>query len=341
MPEVAPGVEIRSRAQAEAWAAGRLAPAERVADGVWALCVPMPGPGLPFTIAYALTGDDGVHLIDAGWDDDESLAALTAGLAESGHTLGDVRTVVATHFHPDHLGLSGRLRALAGARVVLSATDHTILTQAAARETPEAHEADLRTWGVPRERWAGLPARGRDTLAHSTGEPDIALADGDVLRLAGHTLRVLATPGHSGGHICLIDDERRLLYSGDHVLPGINPGVGIGALPDADPLADYLDSLDRLGPYDDYDVLPGHEYRFTGLAARRAQIAAHHLRRTAEVAALLSELGDAPVWEYARRLTWSHGWEGLHGFHLLSALRQTALHRDFVRSGHADRYLSR
>ncbi|WP_313354736.1 MBL fold metallo-hydrolase [Microbacterium sp.] len=321
-----------SRAQLAAWDA-RVQPAvEQVAPDVWAIPVPIPAGTIPHTLSYALVADDGVHLIDPGWDAPESLDALASGLAVIDRTLDDVRTVIATHFHPDHLGAADALRRTVGARVVFSGVEDAVLQQETAPEAYDSavYRAQLREWGVPADRWDELLASfDRPALVAPAG-PDDAVADGDVLELSGHRLRVIATPGHTDGHICLVDDERRLLYSGDHVLPRIFPGVGIGVLPGADPLADYFDSLDLLAPYDEHTVLPGHEYGFRGLGARRAQLIGHHLRRTTELAALLEEDAGRTVWEYARRLTWTAGWEGMTGFWLHSALRQTELHRDYA-----------
>ncbi|WP_375385269.1 MBL fold metallo-hydrolase [uncultured Microbacterium sp.] len=332
-----------SSAQAAAWSAGRRPTPEEVAPDVWAVAVPIPEGTIPHTLSYVLLSPDGgVHVIDPGWDHPDVIHALTDALSGLDRRLEDVRTVIATHFHPDHLGAAGRLREISGAEVMLSATEREVLAQetAPARLDLDAYASVLDAWEVPGERREELSASfGRPSLVDDL-EPSRMLGDGDTVVLAGHVLGVVQTPGHTSGHICLIDDGRRVLYSGDHVLPGIYSGIGIGTLPGSDPLGDYLDSLDRLAPFDEFTVLPGHEFRFSGLGERRRQIAEHHLTRTREVAALVDELGDASVWDYARRVTWTSGWNGLTGFWLHSALRQTELHRDFVRSGRSGRRLT-
>lgn len=335
-------VEPLSVPQLAAWDAGATPVAEQVAPDVWAIPVPIPAGTIPHTLCYALLDDGGVHLIDPGWGDDAGIEALEAGLGSAGSRLGDVRTAIATHFHPDHLGAASVLRELVGARVVFSAVEQRVLRSETAPEATDAetYRTTLREWGVPDSEWDELLASFDRPSLVSSGAPDLPIGHDSVLELGRHRLRVIATPGHTDGHVCLVDEARGLLYSGDHVLPRIYSGIGIGTLPGSDPLGDYFDSLDRLAPYDRYTVLPGHEYRFRGLAARRAQLIAHHLRRTAEVAALQDELGDAPVWEYARRLTWTAGWAGMRGFWLHSALRQTALHREYARTEGARRRLS-
>lgn len=329
-------VRAASPSQRAAWVAGRLPVPEEVAAGVWAIGTPIPAGTLSHTLTYLLLSDDGgVHVVDPGWDGEDGIRLLTSALEEVGRSIADVRTVIATHFHPDHLGNAGRLRELTGARIVLSATERQVLAQ----ETSTAHRdraeytRRLDEWGVPEHRRTELEESfDRPSLVDDL-VPDVLVADGDVVELPGHRLEIVATPGHTDGHVCLVDAARGIVYTGDHVLPGIYSGIGIGTLPGSDALGDYLDSLDRLAPFDGLQALPGHEYRFDGLGARRAAIAAHHLRRTAEVAALIPELEEAPVWEYARRLSWTAGWHGLDGFWLHSALRQTALHLEFVRSG--------
>src|SRR4051795_11896084 len=90
-------------ARAEAAAAVAEAP------GVWSIRVPFPDNPLGYTLVYALeTAAGGPVLVDAGWDDPASLAALERGLAAIGTAVSDVRGVLVTHHHPDHHGLAGR-----------------------------------------------------------------------------------------------------------------------------------------------------------------------------------------------------------------------------------------
>lgn len=330
-------------AERDAWEAGLLREPADLGDGLWSIPVAIPEGTLPGTLAYALVGGDGVHLIDPGWDTPENLGRIENALEAAGRSLPDIATVVVTHHHPDHLGLAERVRSLTGARIVMSDAERRVLAVVAdpiARD-PESYRATLVRWGVPHERHAELVASFARPSLTGDVEPDVLVGDGDVLEIGGRRLEVVATPGHTGGHICLADRDARLLFTGDHVLPRIYSGVGIGVLDGTEPMGDLLASLDRLSEFDDFTVLPGHEFRFTGLAARRARIAAHHLRRTGEVAALAAELGDRSVWTYASRLTWTAGWHGLDGFWLHSALRQTEMHLGLVRSGRAAGWLSR
>lgn len=316
----------------------------RIAADVWQVFSPIPEGTIDNTLTYVLVDSGGrIHLVDPGWGSDHNLAQLERSLAAIGFGLADVASVIATHHHPDHLGIAGRLREISGARVIMSTIEFAVLERQLAPETRDraAYEAMLDSWAVPAERRPELRAQFDRPAWLEPVVPDLGVAEADVLALDGHDLLVVATPGHTGGHICLVDDRRGLIYTGDHVLPQIYAGVGIGSLAGAHPLADYVDSLARLAPWDELTVLPGHEHTFTGLRQRRQDIARHHLRRTEEVLALTHRLGDAPVWEYARQMTWTSGWDGLINFWLHSALTQTSMHLDVVRSGRIDDLLGR
>ncbi|MCC9196827.1 MBL fold metallo-hydrolase [Arthrobacter sp. zg-Y820] len=329
-------VRPTSAGQQTALQSSRLPRPELVADNVWAIAAPIPEGGVTYTLSYVLLSGDSASfsILDPGWDSPGNLDALHRSLGLIGLTLEHLSTVVATHHHPDHLGIAATLRAMTGARVVLSREERAVLTHQLSPElrSPASYSRVLEAWGVPAARRGELTAAFARPPAFSDIEPDLLLDDGDMLDLGSHSLTALATPGHTGGHLCFADNERKLLYTGDHILPQIHSGFGLGSRPGDKPLPDYLASLQSLQRFGGYEVLPGHEFRFRGLDARAAEICSHHLRRTQRIADLLPELGDASVWDYSCRLHGA-GWPRLHGFFLHAALRQTELHLELARSG--------
>ncbi len=328
-----------STRQTDAIGRGELPPLDRVRDDVWALAQPMPGGHLAYSFTYLLRGaDGGIHVIDPGWDSDANWDRLTAALAEiapgasgtGAPGVDAVTGITGTHLHPDHVGMAARLRAACGAQLAMHALERRALERRSVRRTdPVAALARLEEWGVPEERRGELAQdvdRSPEGLVLAVDEE---LDDGDLLPVPGFRISVLSTPGHTAGHLCLRDDDRGLLFTGDHVLPTVFPGLGLGGATPSNPLADYLASVERILPYARYEAAPGHGYRFTGLDARATECAEHQLTRAREVAAVLEE--EPTVWGTASRLTWTAGWNGLQGFQLLSALSQTEMHRDFVR----------
>lgn len=307
----------------------------RLSEGVTAIPIPMPTGPFPFSLAYLLDAADGPHLVDPGWCDARALSALRAGVEGVGHALEDIRTVTVTHAHPDHLGLASRLRA-GGARIVMGAVETADLV-ASARPVSEASSARLlERWAVPDHRRPELLAVVLAPTRPSPAPPvvDDRLRDGEPVPWPGWTATAVVTPGHTRGHLCLHLPDRDAVLTGDHVLPTINPGIGLGGRA-ADPVRDVLTSLDRVAALDTGRtvVLPGHAYPFRGLAGRCAEIAAHHRRRSAEVAAVLSSDPRSTVWQIASQLTWTAGWARMRDGFLWSALAQTQMHVDHVRRG--------
>ena len=298
---------------------------EAVADGVWVVELPLPHRGVVETTNCYLVADDagGIHLVDPGWDTPDNHSRLETGLGDAGFTLDDVRSVTATHLHPDHLGLGAALRAERGVPVALHRLEHEALTRPL---YPEAEETIAR-WGVPPEFVGEVRANVLPRSQPAGLAADVMLEDGELLPIPGRAVRVIHTPGHTLGSVCLHDEDAALLYTGDHVLPIVNPGLGLGGfLPGDDPLGMALDSYAGIAAYDDAEVLPGHGARFVGVAARATQIAERHRRRSAEIGALADADPGATVWQIASRVNWTGGWEALVGFLRLSALSQTEMH---------------
>ncbi|ROQ37262.1 glyoxylase-like metal-dependent hydrolase (beta-lactamase superfamily II) [Frondihabitans sp. PhB188] len=329
-----------STAQFDAFERGGAPELEAVRDDVWALGQPMPGERLPASLLYIVRdAQRGLHVIDPGTGTDDNWVRFVDALTRIGAVPADVATVTATHLHADHLGMAERLRAETGAAVQLHGAEAAAARRLAdGRPTPADARSRAAGWGVPEARVPALEAVAEAAPAVVAPEVDRLLADGDRLEIAGFDLRVVHTPGHTPGHVCLYEPDRRLVLTGDHVLPITVSGLGLGGPSSTNPLADFLASIDRVESLDEQaaqelQALPGHGYRFTGLGPRARACAEHHLRRTREVAGLEAASPSLSIWELASRLTWTGGFASLDGFTLWSALQQAEMHRDYVAAG--------
>ncbi|MYS64287.1 MBL fold metallo-hydrolase, partial [Streptomyces sp. SID5473] len=95
--------------------------------GVWSVQVPIPDNPLGHTLVHVLDTGRGPVLVDTGWDDPASWDALTEGLAAVGTAVRELHGVVITHHHPDHHGLSGRVREESGAWLAMHPADTAIV----------------------------------------------------------------------------------------------------------------------------------------------------------------------------------------------------------------------
>src|SRR5450759_205316 len=280
-------VEITGTAQRQAWRDGVLPEVERVRPGLWSVPVPIPDNPLRYVLVHLLELDDGVAVVDTGWNTSEAWKALVDGLAVAGYAVEVVRAALVTHMHPDHYGLAGRLREASGAWVALHPADAALLPGrygAGIDSLVAQMRALLSDCGVPGAVTAELSEASMGLREFvSQAEPDVLLEHGRRVDLHGWDVVPLHTPGHSPGHVCFLDRRGRLLLSGDHVLPRISPNISVHTQQPANPLADYLASLRAVRDLDVEEVLPAHEWRFTALATRVDELLAHHHDRQAVV----------------------------------------------------------
>ncbi|MFD0144237.1 MULTISPECIES: MBL fold metallo-hydrolase [unclassified Streptomyces] len=324
--------------------------------GVWSLRVPIPDNPLGHTLVHVLDTDRGPVLIDTGWDDPASWNELSDGLAALGTSVREVHGVVITHHHPDHHGLSGQVREASGAWIAMHAADTAVVRRTrdsepgtwldylarklAAVGAPEEHTAPLLAARASGRRASTLPGL-RSAL------PDREIVPGELLGLAGRRLRAIWTPGHTPGHVCLHLEEEHpaglpghgRLFSGDHLLPGISPHIGLYEDPDdattTDPLGDYLDSLERIGRLGVAEVLPAHQYAFADAAGRVRELLDHHEDRLTGLLRLLAT--PLTPWQLAERMEWNRPWEQIpYGSRTIAVSEAEAHLRRLVKLGRAE-----
>ena len=210
--------------------------------------------------------------------------------------------VLATHFHPDHVGLAhwlttgGKLHRWR-APLLMSAAEYAyarFISAGADQTGGDAAMKHFRRNGVTDpDTLAKVRARGGGhytKLVPAVPPSYVRIGDGDVLTIGTRRFRLIVGHGHSVEHVSLYCEADRLLVSGDMVLPRISTNVAVFDLePEADPLPRYLRSLDRYLPLPaDTLVLPSHGKPFTGLHTRVMQQHQHHAARLAEVLAACS-----------------------------------------------------
>ncbi|MEY9871168.1 glyoxylase-like metal-dependent hydrolase (beta-lactamase superfamily II) [Streptacidiphilus sp. MAP12-33] len=332
-----------------AWRARVLPSVQDLGGGVWSIPVPIPDNPLRYTLVYLLESARGPVLVDTGWDDPSGREILRAGVAEAGFALEDVHGVLITHHHPDHHGLSAHVQAASGAWVAMHAAEADVVR--AVREIPadqwiERMARSMRAAGLPEEHlaalreWGGDAESGPATLGAVV--PDRELVHGESAGVPGRDLRVMWTPGHTPGHVCLFLDEkpRTRLLSGDHLLPTISPVVSL--YPEnpqdepTDPLGDFIDSLERIAALGPQEILPAHQYRFTDAPGRVRELLDHHAARLAD---LHAQLLGAPMtlWEAAQGMHWNRPWSELNFLARHLAVSEAAAHlRRLVKTGLAE-----
>ena len=232
----------------------------------------------------------GWSLIDTGAGTDATRAAWEQLLAEGLDGQALVR-LIATHCHPDHVGLAGWLCERFSAPFWTTTGEFGFMRMMAAAlpgvDGPSA---------IPHFKRHGLrdaamlDQMGSRRNYYPSLVPTVPLAytrlqDDQNVTIGGQLWRVITGFGHSPEHASLYCAKLNILVSGDMVLPRISTNVSVFAVePDGNPLQLYLDSLGKFADLpEDVLVLPSHGKPFRGLHTRIRQLREHHVERLAEV----------------------------------------------------------
>ncbi len=281
----------------------------RSLEHLHAIELPTPFPVGPVTVYLADAPGEPLTLIDTGPRTVDTRAALDEGLAVMGYDVSDLERIIISHAHADHFGLAAELVAESQA---------TVLTHA-------WNSASLGDYDSDRARriafYAGLleqaavPVKIMTAVGKATGninryaQPvavDTELHEGDTLRMASRDWRVLHTPGHSAGLICLYDQASGTLLSSDHLLADISSNPVVEPPPPGDSerprsLVLYQQSLLRVAILRIERALPSHGptiHDVPGLVRQRIEF---HQRRMARVLEAL-EQGARTTWDVTQAL---------------------------------------
>lgn len=278
----------------------------QILNGVHQIKTPGPGGASWSTNVYAIEGSDGHILVDSGWDSQESLWALQEGIKAANLKLRDIKKVVITHIHPDHYGLSTKIKQICGAQVSIHRIDAAFISPRYKdfADLIKKTEELLRQNGVPQDELPQLKEASLWMNKYVTPDsPEVMLEDGDIISNDSFELEVLWTPGHSPGHICLYERERKFIITGDHILYDTTPHVGFNPISGDNPLGDYVSSLKKLERLKVNFILPGHGPMFNALGLRIEKILQHHEERKRAIMKSLRN-GMKTAYAIAQEIPW-------------------------------------
>ncbi len=268
-------------------------------NGVHLIPAPLPFTSPAWVNTYAIESNGGILLLDCGTDWEPGRNAIREGFQQLGLEETAVHTLVVSHLHLDHVGMSTRLVRELGCRFVMHERAAKMVDRY--NDTPGFVDRLLRIarlHGVPEAILAtvALNLTQRPDYMPLIDAPDHTVVDGERIDIGGgRWLEVIHTPGHDSAHICLRDSKTGILFSGDHILPRISPVImwdeDLG-----DPLGDYLESLKRLLGMDIEVTYPAHGSLIDHGGERAHQILLHHDRRLLDMAELVRQ-HDSSAWE--------------------------------------------
>ena len=272
---------------------------EEILPDLYRVEVPLPGSPLRAVNSYVIRGEKPL-IIDTGWNRKICRDVLVEALAELGINAGEADFVI-THRHADHSGL---VSSIAGKDSAVFMGEEDII--ALRNLGPEVWEGWVRfakRHGFPEEELERAIGEHPARKYHMKGLPPLrAIGDGDILKAGKYSLICVKTPGHTQGHIALYEPDKKILFSGDHILSDITPNISAWSETE-NRLEDYLKSLEKVLGLDVELVLPAHGRPFKDLRGKIEELKTHHRERLGEILSIL-EGGEKNAFEVASLMTW-------------------------------------
>lgn len=260
--------------------------------GTYRLRIPVPGP-LKNMNCYLLSGAQGWSVVDAGPNFPGCREQWETALEDLNIKFTDIKQIIITHSHIDHIGLAGWLQEQSGAVVLMSEPEYV---SAQKYQNKDALHTLGFSGGMLR---LGFKEEELEQLRKIVGSvtyimqpwPEVKLLNNSSIRMGDWDWEVVLTSGHADGHVCLFNRQEGIMLSGDQVLPTISTVIQFPSSPADNPLRDYLHSLQLLNQLPMQIILPAHGEPFQDLQARIQQLYQHHEQR---IQLILDCLGAHP-----------------------------------------------
>jgi len=311
---------------------------EKISQEVYRIEIPIPIPALRYVNTYVIEDEEKVILIDTGMPVKSSLEILENSLNTIGLDINKISIIIITHLHIDHIGGAYYIKKNSGASIYLSEKERgyiEYIINKLVRARQDVYEEFLLKTGTP----INIIKKIVDILRISYIYPDvysdatrnIGLYDGDKISIKKESyLKIITTPGHSPDHICIYYEDRKLLFTGDHVLPKITPNIR-APLTEEDSLDEYLRSLDKISDIHVEMYLPGHGNPSRTLKNRIEELKRHCIDRLIEVATAISDFPKS-IYEIAGKVTWDLNipWEDFPPIQIFFAVSETMAYVNYL-----------
>lgn len=271
---------------------------EEVLPNLFRIKIPLPDSPLKYLNSYIIKDPERSLIIDTGLNRQECLEAMQMGLDTLGIDLSK-SDIFITHLHADHFGLVSKL-VTDSTNIFFNRPDKELM------ESWEGFEAMVDYAGqngFPENELKAAIDKHPGAKYGSDWIPELkVLDDGDVIDVGIYNFKCVATPGHTMGHTCLYEQNKKILVAGDHILIDITPNIQCWSDTE-NRLKHYLASLDKVYDLKVDLVLPGHRRLIDNHRARIEELKQHHMQRLDEVLAILSK-DSMSAFQIASRMTW-------------------------------------
>ncbi len=280
-------------------------------NGVVQIKIDVPFP-MKFVAIYLFKVDNSYVMFDAGFNRANWNKVFFSALKDLNISFKEIDYCIISHEHLDHIGLIRKFRRKnPNIKVMMSEVTHeTLIWETDPKKFSEMEEAAkdearlMVKFGMSEDQakrlveWSTMWPKLR-----KYNRPDKILYDGDEISFKTNKLSVIWTPGHSLGHICIFDNQKKYLFSGDHILSRITPHIGNFLVNPTleekydftDILDHYLNSLDRIDKLAPSIIFPAHQDIIYNPHERILEIKEHHANRLREISSMIRDKPLTPV----------------------------------------------
>lgn len=272
---------------------------EQILTNFYKIKIPLSGNPLKALNSYVIKTPERNLIIDMGWNREECLKTMQAGLRD---LEVDLRTTdfFITHLHTDHIGLVPDL-ATETSNIYFNQPDAELIENSDARRIRSFNFA--RMSGLPENELQALISSHPGYRYRPNGHMAfIILKEDDTIAIGDYLFKCVETPSHTKGHMCLYEPNKKVFVSGDHILHDITPHIQLWS-DEWNPLKEYLASLDKIYQFDIELVLPGHRSIFKNCKERINELKNHHQERSDEILSIL-KIGSKNAFQVASEMNW-------------------------------------
>jgi glyoxylase-like metal-dependent hydrolase (beta-lactamase superfamily II) len=272
--------------------------AEEIVPNLYKIEIPLPESPLKSINSYVIKAHGQNLIIDTGMNREECLNSMQAGLMELEIDIRKTDFFI-THLHADHLGLVSSL---------VTDTSTIYFNQPDADRIRSDISFDdflnfARLNGFPENELQTIPFKHPSFKFRSKENLSFhILKEGDLIHIGEYLFKCVETPGHTWGHMCLHEPNKKIFVAGDHILNDITPNIQLWS-DDWNPLKEYLASLDKVSELDIELVLPGHRGMIRKCKERIDELKYHHHMRLDEIISIL-EKGKMNAFQVASQMSW-------------------------------------
>lgn len=246
---------------------------EKVTETIYKLVI-NPDSKINSVNCYLVKGDKGYTVVDTGFNTNEA-KSLWEKVLDSGV---QIEKVVLTHTHEDHIGLAKWFQQVKGVPIYVIELGYKEMEKHRTNGSKEKLNQLIKKHGG-----VGFPGKIQDDTFIYDFEPDELVKESEKVKIGGVYYEIIWTPGHAPDHFCFYNQEKGIMFAGDHVLKDISPVIGLWSGEESNILSEYYDSLELIKKYPTDIALPGHGDPIYHFSARLNQLKSRHDHRLQEV----------------------------------------------------------